>query len=80
MDIKEYLSGSYRNREALEKDGEFSCYFCYNKGKLKDLKHWVDTNSTALCPRCGIDSILPGDIDPKLLEEICKQAFGKPSK
>ncbi|MFA5024187.1 MAG: hypothetical protein WC523_04485 [Patescibacteria group bacterium] len=27
---------------------------------LNEIDEWIDCGQTALCPRCGVDSLLPG--------------------
>lgn len=34
------------------------CFFCLESFKPSEIQEWVDEHRTALCPRCGIDSII----------------------
>ena len=76
---------SSRNRDALETSARAGCFYCCAIFDPREIKDWVDgrqveTGSlddgiTALCPRCGIDSVLPDTIPgtsltPELLAEM----------
>jgi hypothetical protein len=41
--------------EASDRCGCFSCFRIFAKA---DIKSWVDKEQTALCPHCGLDSVL----------------------
>lgn len=49
---------SYRHREEVLKSEICGCFHCleiYSTGLIID---WVDNDKTALCPECGIDSVI----------------------
>ena len=48
------------HREALEAAGEARCFYCFASILFSDIRHWVDAGQTAICPKCGIDALLPG--------------------
>ena len=77
MKLEDYLNLSFKNRDRLESDGNWSCYCCRSHGTIAEVEEWVDHGTTALCPKCDIDSLLAGHVENKLLEDICKFAFGK---
>jgi hypothetical protein len=39
------------------------CYYCLATFPSGDIHEWRDDSQTAVCPRCGIDSVLPDEID-----------------
>jgi hypothetical protein len=41
--------------EASERCGCFSCFRIFPNA---DIKSWVDKQQTALCPHCGLDTVL----------------------
>jgi hypothetical protein len=57
------------NRDALRGSARAGCFYCCEIFSPNEIKDWVDgrqveTGSlddgiTALCPRCGIDAVLP---------------------
>ena len=47
------------NRGAIETmSTQCGCFHCLRTFESKDIKEWTDNNETALCPYCGIDSVL----------------------
>lgn len=45
------------------------CYYCLEIVNGTDITETCDNGLTAICPKCGIDSLLPGIIDENLLEQ-----------
>jgi len=37
------------------------CFYCRKSYRPSEIKEWTDLKDTAICPRCGIDSVLPMD-------------------
>lgn len=50
---------SFKVRAQLEQAHECGCYYCLRIYSPKDIEEWVDANSTAICPFCGIDAVVP---------------------
>jgi hypothetical protein len=58
-----------RNRELLGKSDHAGCFYCQSVFDPKLISDWTDRRQletgdteggeTALCPKCGIDSVLP---------------------
>jgi len=47
------------NREALSNDRKCGCFHCLSIFHPCEVKKWIrDTSGTALCPYCGIDSVI----------------------
>jgi hypothetical protein len=40
-----------------------------------DIIAWVDDDTTALCPLCGIDAVLPGITDAETLRSLHHHRF-----
>ena len=55
------------------------CFHCKKFFQATDIENWVDEGETALCPRCGIDSVLPDvplyTLDKTLLAEMHRYFF-----
>jgi hypothetical protein len=49
---------SMRHRAEIEASTRCACFFCFRTFAATDIKTWIDGNQTALCPRCGVDSVL----------------------
>lgn len=54
--------GSYKNRATVEVSSICGCFHCLSTFDPKEVTQWIDgpigAGMTALCPRCGIDSVL----------------------
>jgi hypothetical protein len=46
------------NREQIAKSEVCGCFHCLAVFAPTEIKEWVDNDDTALCPKCGIDSVL----------------------
>lgn len=46
------------HRAEIEASPRCACFFCFRTFANTEIKKWTDTNQTALCPRCGVDSVL----------------------
>ena len=50
---------AYNVREPLLKDKKCGCFYCLEIFDPKEIKEWIaDVSGTAVCPYCGIDSIV----------------------
>ena len=47
-----------RNRADLEKSQTAGCFYCCETFAASEIVDWVDDDDCALCPRCGIDSVI----------------------
>jgi hypothetical protein len=52
---KEHAS---RHRAELEASARCACFFCFRSFATADIKAWIDGDTTALCPGCGVDAVL----------------------
>lgn len=50
---------SLRNRDLFSADHAAGCFHCMKEFMPKQIVEWVDDDRTALCPYCGIDSVIP---------------------
>ncbi len=65
------------HRERILKEETIGCFFCRNISDVSEIKEWVDRGSTALCPKCGVDAILPGSLcDESVLIQMDNYWFG----
>lgn len=49
---------SSNHREELVASEVCGCFYCLGTFSPDRIVDWVDGNTTALCPLCGIDSVL----------------------
>jgi hypothetical protein len=52
---------SSNHKEELKNSAVIGCFYCRNFIKFADIKEWIDAEDTALCPKCGIDSLIGSD-------------------
>lgn len=57
-----------------------ACFHCCTRFPRTRVMEWCDGGETALCPRCGIDAVLPDpchglDVTAELLHEMNKYWF-----
>ena len=62
-DLNEAHKHSAHHREEILAGEKSGCFYCMETFTAKDIKEWIDGDQTgigqtALCPRCGVDSIL----------------------
>lgn len=64
-----------RHRAELEASNQAGCFYCCEVFSPSEIEDWVDNDDCALCPRCGIDSVI-GDAsnfpvtDKKFIKEM----------
>lgn len=74
---------SDHHRDLLARSDKAGCFYCKAIFAPSEIKHWIDapqdsgdldSGVTALCPRCGIDAVLPSaapiSLTPELLAEM----------
>jgi len=73
---------SYNRILGVQKSQQCGCYSCCEIFPAVEVVAYCDRaihNSTALCPRCGIDSVLPDawiELSTELLVALEKRWFG----
>lgn len=51
-----------KNKLKLLSSGSGICYYCFKMYPISRIIEWVDRGETAICPECGIDSVLAYDV------------------
>lgn len=68
-----------RNKEQIKNSRKVSCFYCLKEFSPLEIKEYLDDEKTAVCPYCGIDSVLPEipnfNISKKFLKEMHKYWF-----
>lgn len=49
---------SIRHRSEIESSELCGCFYCGQTFAPVEITDWTDEDQTALCPRCGIDSVI----------------------
>lgn len=67
---RKYTKISFKNKAALEAEAQCSCYHCNQVMPVDQVVIWVDEGETGVCPKCGVDALLPGCYSVSKLLEI----------
>ena len=94
-DLESIHKFSSRNRQLLEESDLAGCFYCQARFAPSDILDWIpenlddsseglDSGVTALCPKCGIDSVLPSaapiQFDDTLLSDMKAYWFDRTVK
>ncbi len=71
--IREAHGDSSKHRQEVVASELCGCFYCLNAFEPKDIAEWVDDGKTALCPRCGIDSVIGSASGFVLTKEFLKE-------
>jgi len=68
-----------RHRAEIQASARCGCFFCFHTFPNTEIRAWVDSDQTALCPACGIDAVI-GDaskhrLDSKFLRQMHTHFF-----
>jgi hypothetical protein len=79
-DIKAAHCHSSRHRDELGASTRCGCFGCIKTLAPSEIFRWIESEGTALCPFCGIDSVI-GDasgypVESEFLEKMEKYWFG----
>jgi hypothetical protein len=73
-----------RHRAELEASTRCGCFFCFRTFPPTSIKVWIDAKQTALCPGCGVDSVIGSAsshrVDDAFLRRMHGQFFAYRSK
>ena len=81
LDLKAIHDKSIHHKQAVLESPLCGCFYCLRIYAPSEIKEWVarDDERTAICPHCGIDSVLPSiavDLRPELLKAMQSRWFG----
>lgn len=69
---------SINHRDAVLESEKCGCFYCVTTFPTSEITDWTDNGRTAHCPKCGIDSVIPGafvEIDGDLLPDMHDRWF-----
>lgn len=77
-DIMDYIEAhrySFANKSMLEKEKLCGCFYCLEIFSPKEIEEWWEDEPelTAVCPYCGIDSIIGESIAYPLTKEFLEK-------
>jgi len=71
-DLKAILKAVHRrctkHRDEINQADACGCFYCQKLFHPSEIREWTDQGTTALCPHCGIDSVLPSTEDHPVSE------------
>lgn len=74
MDFIEAHRYSSNHKEQLVKDKICGCFYCLEIFNPKEIKEWIqDAKGTAICPFCGIDSIIGDSSGYPITKDFLKE-------
>lgn len=65
------------HREDFEEVETCGCFYCQQTFAPDQIREWIDGDQTALCPKCGIDSVLAGPQTAETLAAMHVRWFGR---
>jgi hypothetical protein len=76
-------SHASKHRVSIEASDQCVCFSCFARFKPAKIAAWIDANQTALCPKCGLDSVLGAAsgsrIDEPFLRRLHIHIFATPA-
>ena len=57
-DLVDAHAHSASNRAELDRSKQAGCFYCCEVFDPKQIENWVDDGQSALCPTCGMDSVI----------------------
>ncbi len=61
------------HRDELATTNTCGCFYCLEIYDPALIREWIDTQQTALCPKCGIDSVIPESADLTVTVEFLQK-------
>ena len=82
MNVKELIKlhkCAINNRQQIKVADTCGCFYCKQIFYAGDVTEWTDDGNTAICPHCGVDSVICNEKDyvvtPEDLELLNKYYF-----
>ena len=70
---------SWKHKAQILASKQCGCFYCRQLFSPGEIEGWLEREGTAICPRCGIDSVLPEKpgvhLTAELLEEMHRYWF-----
>jgi hypothetical protein len=61
------------NEKALKESEKAGCYYCLSIYPSSEVTEILKGENTALCPKCGVDSVLPSNSPYELTIDTLKE-------
>jgi hypothetical protein len=66
---------SSSHRKDLIKDSICGCFYCLRIFNPAEITDWCDNENTALCPYCGIDSVIGESSGFPITKQFLKEMY-----
>lgn len=67
------------HRKQIEASDRCGCFYCLSVFLPVEITEWVDLDTTAVCPKCGIDSVIGSasnmPVNPEFLSKMNEHWF-----
>lgn len=83
IDLERAHRYSNNHKPELEKDHVCGCFYCMEIFAPSEIKKWIfgdndcDRLGTAICPRCGVDSIIGESSGFPITKEFLKEMYDR---
>jgi hypothetical protein len=67
---------SSKHRVEVEASAHCACFFCFRKFGPASIKSWTENGQTALCPNCGMDSVIGSASSQRLDDTFLRKMHG----
>lgn len=74
MDYIKAHKKSINNKQELKNSKKCGCFNCLNIFNPNEINNWIaDTDGTAICPYCNIDSVIAENDELKITKEFLNE-------
>ena len=77
--VRDAHKHSSKHRSEILKSDLCGCFYCEKTFEAQEIVDWIDDQQTALCPKCGIDSVIGSasgfSINNEFLHQMCEYWF-----
>ena len=77
--IRDAHQHSSKHRAEILASDICGCFYCEKTFRAQEIADWTDNQETALCPKCGIDSVIGSasgfPINTQFLHQMCEHWF-----
>lgn len=71
--VKAAHKHSIHHRLKVQASTVCGCFSCVKTFGPDEITEWIDHNQTALCPKCGIDSVIGGASGYPITEDFLRE-------
>lgn len=79
MQLERLHAYSSNNRSLVAVSDKCYCFYCKQSMYRGEIEDYADNGQTAICPKCGIDAVIPDsieeDVDESIIEEMHEYWF-----